>query len=48
MNMHACRILGNQPPQEIIEHKRDMTDVNMQYGMMKDRVIAAFSFRRKL
>jgi hypothetical protein len=37
-----------QPPQEIIDHKQDMTEVNMWCGMIKDQVIATFSFRKQL
>jgi hypothetical protein len=45
--LHNCRIWGSQPPQEIIEHQRDMPKVNVWSGMMKDRIIGPFFFQER-
>lgn len=45
---HICRIWGVSHFKKFSDYKRDTTEVNMWYGMMKDRVIAPFSFRKQL
>jgi hypothetical protein len=45
MNKHNSRIWGNQPPQQITEHQREIPKVSMWCGMIKDHITETFSFQ---